>query len=135
MMKWLKSLFARKKVTIDSLVKACKGNLASLSWEIGKAVLYVKDKKFSTAQEALDAGVGDCDEFAKIWAKCLWKMGYNAKIYNCFGKKGNHAIVVFIKDGYWCYTSNDEYIKTNVTGAVEGFLEFAYPAERYEIVV
>ena len=128
------NLFRRKKVTIDSLVAGCKGNLASLSWDIGKAVVYVKDKRFSTAQEALDKGVGDCDEFAKIWMKCLTKLGYNPHMYLCFGKKGNHAICVFAKEGFYCYTSNDDYYKTNITDRQE-LLEFAYPAERYEIVI
>ena len=141
MFKWLKSLFTRKKVTIDSLVAGCKGNLASLSFDIGKAVLYRKDREgegdFTKPQMVLDRGYGDCDDYAYIWMKCLDKMGIKNHIYACLrDDKKNHAIVIFMKDGYWAYTSNDEYYKTNLNGDKDEFLKFAYPkAERYEIVV
>jgi len=134
MFSWLKNLFRRKKITIDSLVAGCNGNLASLSFDIGKAVVYVKDKKFMTAQEALDAGVGDCDEFAKIWLACLTKLGYKPHMYYCFNKSEAHAIVVFLRKGFYCYTSNDDYFKTNITD-LDTLLKFAYKADRYEIVV
>ena len=132
------NLFKRRKVTIDSLVAGCKGNLASLSWEIGKAVLYRKDKEgdkdYDKPQVYLDRGYADCSGYARIWAECLWKLGYKANIYSCRGKT-NHAIVIFKKDGYWAYCSNDDYFKTNLNGDKDEFLKFAYPAERYEIVV
>ena len=139
---WLKSLFRRKKITIESLVANCKGNLASLSFDIGKAVIYKKDmvgdKDYDKAQVYLDRGYADCSGYATIWAHALWKLGFErAHIYSCKNTppKPNHAIVVFLKDGYFCYTSNDEYYKTNIQDRDE-LLKFAYPkAERYEIVV
>jgi hypothetical protein len=140
MFSWLKNLFKRKKVTIDSLVAGCKGNLASLSWEIGKAVLYRKDKEgdkdYDKPQVYLDRGYADCSGYARIWAECLWKLGYKAHIYSCKGGGQNvpsHAIVVFLRKGFYCYTSNDDYFSTNITER-QALLEFAYPAERYEIV-
>ena len=134
------NLFKRKKVTIESLTANCNGNLASLSFDIGKAVVYVKDKRFMSVQETLDRGVGDCDEFARIWLACLSdkRLGYKPHMYICFNKSGNHAIVIFKKAGYWCYTSNDEYYKTSILSSDDNkdeLLLFAYPAERYEIVI
>lgn len=143
MWNWLKKIFLRKKVTIDSLVKASKGNLASLSWEIGKAVIPVLDKKgdkdYQNPQVYLDRGYADCSGYAMIWVHALWKLGYKlAHIYSCKNTppKPNHAIVVFEKEGFWCYTSNDDYYKTNMTlDQLDELLLFAYPAERHEIVV
>jgi len=108
------NLFKRRKVTIDSLVAGCKGNLASLSWEIGKAVLYRKDKEgdkdYDKPQVYLDRGYADCSGYARIWAECLWKLGYpKAHIYSCRNTppKPNHAITVFLRKqkpqtAYYC---------------------------------
>lgn len=132
------NLFKRKKVTIDSLVKNCKGNLASLSWEIGKAVLYRKEVGWTKPEISLERGYTDCSGYAYIWMKCLDKLGIKNHIYACLNDNTskNHAIVVFkrAEDRGYSYTSNDEFYKTNITDKDE-LLKFAYPAERYEIVV
>jgi hypothetical protein len=136
----IKNIFKRRKVTIDSLVKGCKGNLASLSFDIGKAVLYRKDTEtmgdFSKPQEVLDRGFGDCDDYAYLWMKCLDQLKIKNHIYCAYSKQGNHAIVVFNRpeDEGYSYTSNDEFYKTNISD-LDSLLKFAYPAERYEIVV
>ena len=140
MFKWLKSLFVRRRVTIDSLVKGCKGNLASLSFDIGKTVLYRKDKEgegFKRSSKTLADGYGDCEDFGMVWYDCLILLGYKPKLYACINEGGkSHAIVIFVKEGYWCFTSNELYYKTNFgPHEKEEFLKFAYPAERYEVVV
>ena len=70
MFKWLKSLFVRRKVTIASLIASCNGNLDKLSWEIGKAVVYRKDKEgdkdYDKPQVYLDRGYADCSGYARI---------------------------------------------------------------------
>ena len=137
MFKWLCNLFRRKKVTIDSLVAGCKGNLASLSFDIGKAVLYKKEVGWTKPEISLDRGYTDCSGYAYIWMKCLDKMKIKSHIYACLNKSGfNHAIVVFKRDGDrgYSYCSNDEFYKTNISD-LDSLLEFAYPAERYEIVI
>ena len=125
-----------KKVTIQTLVDKCKGNLASLSWEIGKVVLYKKEVGWTKPEISLERGYTDCSGYAYIWMRCLVLLGYKPHIYACLneGTARNHAIVVFLKEGFYCYTSNDDYFKTNITD-LDTLLKFAYKAEKYEIVV
>lgn len=135
---WLKNLFKRQEWTVNRLVTDCRGSLVSLQFKIQNAIVYRKDKEgegFKKPDVTLKDGYGDCEDYARVWYECLVKMGYKPKMYNCINhKKRNHAINLFQVRGKWCYTSNGHFISTNVTDKDDA-LKYAYPAERYEVII
>ena len=138
MIKWLKNLFKRRKYTVDSIIKEANGSLKMLQFIVKDAVRYRPNKDhFKNPAKTLKDGHGNCDEFAYLYSELLRRTGYKPKIYACLFKdeSKNHAICVFKEGDCYSYTSNSDYFKTNMKGDKDEFLKFAYPAERYEVVV
>ena len=119
---WLKNLFRPKlrfKTTQD-LVTFFQKDINKISEWVSNNVWYWIDREpadeWQSATRTLERLKGDCEDFAVLYHSIFNELGWYARIYCGYPKKGlGHTICIAEAPNNWgyVYTSNDSMIQVN----------------------